>query len=651
MSKISISEQEREHILRELLFVPCDSKEHLDIWVKTFLKIELPSGTVCDTDDFNPSNSNPLDILWEMYDALRRGDQSKTYFLYYAARGTYKSVVASVLECLCLFHLRKDVAHIAAQLSQSKVVQRYLAAYLKMPFLSDYMTSKNSSEISVAWYEKDGKRITPTQHKALVEDERPTWKERTYQVTVVVATLSGTNSLHVPVTIMDELDLTPAQVISEAMMIPTPDKETGAPPVVAMTSSRKFAMGPVQEAIDTAEKTGLTVRHWNIIDVTSACPSSRHLPELPKIPVYYSNDDLHTIGEEEYNALPEENRKPYQKDEAYQGCIKNCKMFAMCRGRLATKQPSKSNMLRTPEFTQDTFLKMTDVEKAHAQLLCWAPSKHGLIYPKLNKDVHLITAANAYSIVTGDAPPGIMGRQDFLKWLETQEVTYHAGLDHGYNHCFAGIIGVKIGRRFFIIDSFAVPGLELDGKVQLVQSRFGKYDPVVFADTSHPGDNETIKKKTGLRLRKWSKGPSSVVDGIGIVRMKISPIGGSPELYFISGDPNVEAAFDLMLKYHWVIDPVSGEPTDQPSEENDDILDALRYCVMNTFSQKGKEPIVAQAIPAASAVKENIGIQQLHWQQMLRQAGVEDVRGTTVVSADDSDKQLKKKRKSIVWDI
>ena len=45
----------------------------------------------------------------------------------------------------------------------------------------------------------------------------------------------------------------------------------------------------------------------------------------------------------------------------------------------------------------------------------------------------------------------------------------------------------------------------------------------MFADTSHPGDNNTIRKH-GFKVRKWTKGPGSVVDGIGVVRMKLSPV-------------------------------------------------------------------------------------------------------------------------------
>jgi hypothetical protein len=72
-------------------------------------------------------------------------------------------------------------------------------------------------------------------------------------------------------------------------------------------------------------------------------------------------------------------------------------------------------------------------------------------------------------------------------------------------------------------------------------------------------------------MKKWNKGPGSVVDGIGIVRMKLNPVTGyKPELYFLQGDPGVESLFERMLKYAWVIDTNTGEPTNEPNETGDD---------------------------------------------------------------------------------
>lgn len=655
---MALTQVEKEAVLRQMLFVPCETKEHLHTWVKAYLGLDLPGSTVCHTDtDFEPSNSNPMDLLWEIYQAARNGDRSKSRFLYYAARGCYKSVLASVVEALCMFHLRRDVGHMAANKAQSKIVQNYLRIYLQRPILRDFMTSKNESELSVTWYERADERLTPDEFKKL-SDENPTaagmYVEKKFEVKIVVATLGGANGLHCSMMVMDELDLTAQAIISEAAMIPAPGKERGEPAMVLMTSSRKFATGPVQAAIDTAHKTGMQIRHWNVIDVTRACPPERHRPDLPKLKVYYSNDSLTTISPEEYNDLPEESRKEFKEDDAYEGCLKNCRIFAMCRGRLATEQKSDTTLLRYVEDTQDMFMGQPDVEKAQAQLMCWKPSRAGMIYPRLNRDMHLISARQIAEIMTGDEFPAAFGKGELVRWLKTQDVRYFVGLDHGFNHCFAGVLGVKWGAYIFIIDAFEIPGLELDGKIRLMETRYKEFDPVVFADTSHPGDNKSIAKH-GFKMRKWEKKPNSVVDGIGVVRMKLNPVlSKRPEMYFLKGDLGVEVLFDRLLKYAWVIDVNTGEPTSEPNEANDDGCDALRYCVMNVFAPKGAVKVAPEeernplAAPRPGAPNQAQTIQQ-QWQQIQQHVGfgVED----PFADEGETNTQTKGKKGNFVWEV
>jgi hypothetical protein len=654
-----ITQEQKDQLLREMLFVPCETREHLHTWVKAYLGIDLPGSTVCHTDtDFEPSNSNPMELLWEVYQAARTGDRTKTRFLYYAARGCYKSVLASIVEALCMFHLRRDVGHMAANKAQSKIVQTYLRQYLQRPILRDFMTSKNESEISVTWYEHGNDRLTPAEFKAMKDDvpERAgSYVEKKFQTTVVVATLGGANGLHCSMMVMDELDLTPAEIISEAAMIPNPGKEFGEPAIVLMTSSRKFAIGPVQSAIDNAHKTGTQIRHWNVIDVTSACPPERHLPELPKLKVYYSNDLLTTIKEEEYLNLPEENQKVYKPDMAYEGCVKNCKIFAMCRGRLATEQHSSTRLLRHPADTQDIFIGQPDVEKAQAQLMCWKPSRAGMIYPRLNRAQHLISAADMMKIMTGEEYPPSFGKGQLLAYLATQEVRWFAGVDHGYNHCFAGVLGVKWGAHMFIVDAFEIPGLELDGKIRLMTQRFLPFGPKVFADTSHPGDNTSIGKH-GFKMGKLEKGPGSVVDGIGLVRMKLNPVlSKTPDLYFLKGDIGVEVLFDRLLKYAWVIDANTGEPTSEPNETNDDGCDALRYLIMSVFAPRGKvtaaraEERNPLAVPQPQMQPKQV-LQQ-HWNQIMGHVGMSQTTVDPVTGEEEAIPKTKGTKGSFRWDM
>ncbi len=204
---------------------------------------------------------------------------------------------------------------------------------------------------------------------------------------------------------IDERDLTEEGPVEEAKMCPvlTHDKKL---PLIFMTSTRKFAGGPVQNEIDTAAEKGtkLVIRHWNLIDVTEACPPERHLPDEPKIPIYYSNDSLKAISEEDYNKINVQEQQKFTKDEGYAGCLKNCKLFAACRGSLATKQLSKSPLLKSIDHVETMFNKIS-LETAKAQLLCWAPSSEGMVYPSFSKERHMLSPAQMANKITDDVYP------------------------------------------------------------------------------------------------------------------------------------------------------------------------------------------------------------------------------------------------------
>jgi len=154
-------------------------------------------------------------------------------------------------------------------------------------------------------------------------------------------------------------------------MMPGVDKN-GNFPITLITSSRKFSYSHVQKMIDSAEKTGTKVFHWNFIDVTERCPPERHKPELPKLPLYISDETLEHTTEEGFNEMPLAQQEKFFKTEGFAGCVK-CKLFPACRTRLATNQHSTSKMLKPIPFVINKFSEV-DTEIAKSQLLCWKPS-------------------------------------------------------------------------------------------------------------------------------------------------------------------------------------------------------------------------------------------------------------------------------------
>jgi hypothetical protein len=374
---------------------------------------------------------------------------------------------------------------------------------------------------------------------------------------------------------LDEIDILPdPEAYEEAKMIPSEKfdedntESEKVQPITVLTSTRKYSIGFVQKEIDEASRTKLQVKHWNIIDVTEPCPAKRHRPDLPKVTIYRSDDLLQFASEDQYSKMAADEQAKYVKDEGFSGCLTNCSLFPMCKGRLATHQKSKSKMLKTIKYTTDRF-EVNSIEKAKAQLLCWKPSSIGMIYPNLDKATHMRTPAQIYEMVFGVAPAStIYNKQDLISDIKSKtDARWYAGMDFGFTHNFVVVVGFVYDNRCYVVDCHSQADLEVGDQIALCEAKVKPLDPWIFADPENPQAVKTFRKE-GFKMRQWKKGKGSVIGGIDIVRYKIKPALGKPQMFFLN-DPGCEFLVDRMSRYHWKID-AKGEPTDVPDDEKDD---------------------------------------------------------------------------------
>ena len=565
----------------------CESREHVNLWVQEYLGLTLPDAQTCSDDiDNPPTNSSPLDLLWELYSAGVHGhDESRQRFLAYAARDSGKTLVCAIFEVMAIFHLRRDVAHMAAVESQALKCISYIDEYLRRPILRDYVSGNNKRTIEITWYNSPtGERLNRARWAAIVDPvARAAYIPETYTIQVIICTIRGANSAHCPIFVADEVDLADPVAFREAKMIPAPSRR-GELPLVLYTSSRKFAFGLMQKEIDEAESKGTNIRHWNLIDVTKRCPDVRHLPAEPRIPIFYEEDTLTAISKAEFEGLNPENQEKYKELEGYAGCLKNCKLFASCRGRLATKERSKSRVMKPVAHTLNLFKDLGgDVEVAKAQLLCWKPEASGLVYKYLDADRHRLWPWEMAAKLTGDEYPETYTKAELLELIVSLQLPFRSGLDHGYTHQFAVTTAAIQGLNHFVINSIAATGLELDERIEVC-----KQHPVivnsndVYADPAYPADNKTFRRH-GFRIHNFVK---DVDLGIQNTRRLINPIGRKePNIYFLRGDSGCEYAFKRLQAHHFKIGP-DGKPTDQLDDDEADVPDSLRYLCQNTVKAR-----------------------------------------------------------------
>jgi hypothetical protein len=179
------------------------------------------------------------------------------------------------------------------------------------------------------------------------------------------------NSDHVEFFVIDEVDVVPKQNIAayhQAQNIPDP--RDGMLPLTLLTSTRKSRTGLVQHEIDESDRTKLKIKHWNLIDVTHACEPARHKPEEPKQEYYINDDQVRHITKDQFEGLSPGEQKGWYVKEGYAGC-KNCRIFAACKGRLATNQTSKSPMLKPISFAVEKFQQAPSPDFITTEYLCF----------------------------------------------------------------------------------------------------------------------------------------------------------------------------------------------------------------------------------------------------------------------------------------
>lgn len=594
----------QDELMRRALFTPCETKEALARWIRVYLNLSLPDCTVSEE-----SNSSPMDLIWELYDKARRNDDEEfSRVMAYANRGGFKTLGAAILEVLMVIHLRRNVAHMAAIFDQSKKSQEYTKNFFNKPYIRDFKVGDNVKMIQMARYynPNTGKSLTSDEFHALIPEHRNQFVTITNYVQIVLCTMAGANSAHTEFMCVDEVDVVPKQnkpAYEQAKHIPDP--RDGMLPITLLTSTRKTNHGLVQRELDHARDTGLHVKHWNVIDITKPCEPERHKPDEPKVNLYINEITLRHISEADYELLDEMSKSKFEKREGFAGCAK-CALFTACKGRLATHQKSKSPMLKPIPAIINAF-KQSTAEAVTTELLCRKPDATGLIYAKLNREVHLKEPWQVAEMMTGEEFPHSLSKPDLLQLMFDKGARFYSGMDFGFAHNFAAILGAVFGQYCFVLSVITMPNLELDEKIAVCEP-FRRFEPTVFGDPEAPADIKTFKRK-GFNMREWDKYPGSVKAGIEIVRMKLQPALGSPQLYFIKDDPGCELLVDRMLKYHFLTD-VAGQISDEPDDEDDDECDALRYMVMNIFAPKGK--VVLPKTPEPPTVKETVAVATSH---------------------------------------
>lgn len=577
--------------MKQILFRPCQTKEELNNWIKVFLNVHLPDTTVDPS-----SNSNPLKMAWDLYRTAVWYDEvpekeKLIRSIFYAARGSMKTITATITELLIMLHTNRDVVHCALILSQAKnAYNKYFRPFLDRDYIKDWA------------------KLSSILEKSIIQNN----EEKQNELLVIPCTMNATSGPRAQLLVFDEVDKAKGEQLvayqnAFGMRTATNDKKL---PMTFAISTRDSAFGVIQDEIDNADKKGTKVFHWNLIDITEGCSDKRSGTEPVKI--YIKKETLLAISEEQYKKLPISEQKLYEMEWGLEGCLKNCKIFASCRAFLKN-QISKCKWLKTIEDTQMAILSAPSEDMAIAQLLCRKPPTTGLVFSDFTKSRNVKTAAQMCKIFMGlddedeGHIDGNMTVDDFIEILQQYDIPIYMGVDAGYHFPCAVLVAIDKQENIYVLKEYRPHNTDSPDLAQYLQQYWGQYFPdKVFSDPESPDCHSALKKK---RFNMSNKVDKAVQPGIATLKGFIRLPGTDKTKFYI--DKGCEITIKEFGQKYMYKQNSDGTYSDEPNKKDDHGPDAIRYITCTLFGRE-KAKLWIESIKAKEATKKDIIKKQLN---------------------------------------
>ena len=609
---------EIEKIKTELILKHLNSKEELRDWMYTFFGLKFPMGVVYPT-----STHGPIDAAWRIYELMKTGQsQDVPEVVLLSSRDSFKTLIASAIEVLCLIHFEISIAHAAAILSQSEKAVTYANSFFAK--ISPYLVANG--------WEKTSDNKTKIEWK--------TDKGETIYLRVLVMTRKGMNSEHLPMLFIDEIDLIQDPgALEEAKMVPSIYKHYF--PLTVALSTRKYAGGLMEKRIKETERSGGEILRWNIIDITERITPEEAKVNEPKVIRYLARElPLRNVSEQQFLELNEKEQQDYERFEAYAGIAEH-PLLPVMRHNLVHRPQDDTGHLYRPLIAVRNNFRTLSPEMGEAQLLCNKPSSSGLVYPRFDRGSNSISIDEAYSFLSGE-PEKDRTADELIKYMHNLGIEFYGSADWGNtDETSLGVYARITGGVTWMIDLVSAPDMEIPEikdkcKVLTEIYRIKKW----FCDSAYPAYIKMLRQtKTSLGYNipaiGVAKGIDSVVDGITCVQSKIVDTNNI-RFFKILKTKNTERVFDSFETYKWKLDG-KGDPIDgKPQHGKDgvaDIMDTIRYYFHSMFG-KGSKVLFSYELEVPGQKHANL------------QSKINDLTGNKPANPQKSGK-----KKGIVWNI
>ena len=536
-----------------------------------FFDIKFPMGVVYPT-----STHGPIDAAWRIYELIKTGkSQDIPEVVLLSSRDSFKTLIASAIEVLCLVHFRFSIAHAAAILSQSEKAVAYANSFFSKikPYLEANGWRKTSdNKTKIEWQTETGDSI---------------------YLRVLVMTRQGMNSEHLPMLFVDEVDLiSDPRAMEEAKMVPSIYKQYF--PLSVFLSTRKYSGGLMEKKLREAERSGGEILRWNILDITERITPEQAKVNEPKIIRYISRElPLRNISPQEFRLLNEKEQDKFEKFEAYAG-IADHPLLSVMKNYLVDRPQEDVGDLYKPVVAVRNNFKQTSPEMGEAQLLCNKPSSSGLVYPRFHPTENGISIDEAYSYLSGEEEKN-RTLTDLITYMHNLGIDFYGAADWGNtDETSIGVFAKIAGGMTWLIDMISAPDMEIPE----IKEKIKEFTEIYkvnkwFCDSNYPAYIKMLRKTSTKYGRipavGVKKGAESVIDGITCTQSRI--IDANNVRYFkVIKTQSTERVFDAFQTYKWKLDgkgdPIDGKP-EHGKDGTSDIMDMIRYYFYSMFG-KGK---------------------------------------------------------------
>jgi phage terminase large subunit len=556
----------------QLFLKPCKTRKELIAWIKRYLSLSLPDVTVSRFSD-----TNPLDIIWEVYSicVLNQNPDNIQELLYVAGRGSGKTLGMAIAELLVLLHDKRDVVHIGA--IQNQADRCY--AYQK-----NFLFNRNIKPLVIRPDLPEEERIL---EKANMSKSIFNINNEKVTLEVICCTLKAVNGPHVPLVIVDEIDTVSGEGIRAfkdiAGML---DSKGGKKALRVGISTRKSRYGLMNQKIEDIEANPdntRAVRRWTAFEFTERCPDSRS--GTAPVDLYVNQDKMEVLTEEQFLKKDKNKQKEYQHHKGLEGCVK-CPLFSVCLTD-AKKQTSKSPMLKTlDEMIQK--VRAEGADWALAQLMNLKPSVEGIIFREFDEKVHIKTWNEMWLILVGKPFPGECTHDIFVKKCHELQLPCYGGIDWGFSSPNTVVFFFVDSRdNIYVVKTDGMTHISEPTWIHHIKTKYHTmYRCSLYVPDAASQGAILEMQKAGLPVANQAD-KGEINTGIQVIKKFLKVPGSAEPKLFLAKDMCFPLVKEFNL-YHYKVD-AAGLITDEPAKEHDHWLDALRYPMTLLF---GKSTII-----------------------------------------------------------